>query len=351
LEDGPWTPIGSDPARFTGNFDGNKKTVSGLIINNTTTTYQGMFGYIGSGGTVKALKLDNVNIEGSQYIGVVAGTNRGMVQNCSLLSDISGVTYIGGVVGINRGMVQNCSVTGKVSATGDYAGGVTVTNADTCTVQNCSVTGKVSGNGMIGGVMSYNNGTVQCCYVAGDVSGTGSYIGGVAASNANRVENCYVTGNVSGTSAIGGVAGDSLLMQNCYATGDVTATAGSQLAGGMVGFALDNGRVYNCVALNRNVKTTTFVGRIFGGSNHTGSYDNNRTYARSDMIVTGIPGTDPRRNGADITPSDYNNENWWKTAANWNTPADAWFGANNDSWEWDIVEKLPKLRNVGYVEP
>ena len=40
-----WTPIGNSSNKFTGNFNGNNKTISNLTIN-TSSSYQGLFGYV-----------------------------------------------------------------------------------------------------------------------------------------------------------------------------------------------------------------------------------------------------------------------------------------------------------------
>ena len=48
----PWTLIGTNTNPFTGTFDGNNKTISGLYIN-VTADYVGLFGCVGNGGTVK----------------------------------------------------------------------------------------------------------------------------------------------------------------------------------------------------------------------------------------------------------------------------------------------------------
>ena len=68
-ESSPWTPIGSfSPyAPFTGTFDGGGHTISGLYIDGNSSN-RGLFGYVGSGGTVK-----NLNVSGS----VTGGYNVG----------------------------------------------------------------------------------------------------------------------------------------------------------------------------------------------------------------------------------------------------------------------------------
>ena len=68
-----WTPIGNSLSRrYTGTFDGNGKTISGLYINNSSGT-QGLFGTLYNGSTVKNLGIVNSYIRGNSSIGAVAG--------------------------------------------------------------------------------------------------------------------------------------------------------------------------------------------------------------------------------------------------------------------------------------
>jgi hypothetical protein len=215
--------------------------------------------------------------------------------------------------------VENCSFTGYVSGQGNTDG---VVQNNYGMVQNCSFTGNVSSSSNVGGVVQLNNpgGTVKNCYVTGYVSSKNddNYAGGVAQNNQGTIQNCYFAGDISGSTV-----------------------------GGVVAYNDGGGTAYNCVAIKGNVQgNASTAGRIFG----TLIFSQSNNY--SDMTVNDLPvsGTSTGKNGANIMPSNYNNETWWKTAANWNTPADAWFGANNDSWEWDGGiggTNLPKLKNVG----
>lgn len=188
-EENQWTPIGISGKAFKGTFDGGGHRITGLYVNGTDSD-QGLFGYIGEGGTVQNLG--------------VAGTVIGSSDS------------IGGVVGFNqKGTVENCYNT-------------------------CTVTGS---DQKVGGVVGYNsNGTVTSCYNAGDISGTGESgknVGGIIGENAGSsslVENCYNEGKVSSDSySVGGVIG--LIQMNgtakkCYNFGAVT---GSSSVGGVVG--------------------------------------------------------------------------------------------------------------------
>ena len=100
-----WTAIGTSANQFTGSFNGQGYTISNLNINKTAS-YQGMFGYIGSGGMVQNVGLVGGSVSGGEYVGGVAGYNNRTVQNCYATGSVSGGINVGGVVGSNN-IVQN----------------------------------------------------------------------------------------------------------------------------------------------------------------------------------------------------------------------------------------------------
>ena len=227
-----WTPIGSVTNIYTGTFDGNNKTVSGLYFNDSATSYVGLFGYVGSGGTVKNVGVIDSYLSGYQGVGGVVGHNAGTVQSCYNSGTVSGSNYVGGVVGNNDGTVQNCYNTGTVSGS-DYVGGVVGVNHGT--VQSCYNTGTVSGSSDVGGVVGVNHDTVQSCYNTGAVTG-GDYssVGGVVGGNVGTVTNCYYNTETYTGNAIGKNDGtvDAL-------TGGKTA---AQFASGEVAYLLQAGQ-------------------------------------------------------------------------------------------------------------
>ena len=72
-----YTAIGSASTPFKGTFDGNGMIVSGIRINQGTDDYQGLFGYVGTGGTVKNVILTETTITGYENTGAIAGYNEG----------------------------------------------------------------------------------------------------------------------------------------------------------------------------------------------------------------------------------------------------------------------------------
>ena len=149
-----WTPIGTDDTSsnvYTGTFDGQKYTISGLHFN-----------------------------QEAECIGLF-GANSGKISNVGILdSYFYGKRRVGGVSGYNcNGTITNCYNAGSVSGTGNYVGGVSGDNSQGI-ITNCYNVGSVSGTeDYVGGVSGENyRGTITNCYNVGSVSGTEYYVGG-----------------------------------------------------------------------------------------------------------------------------------------------------------------------------
>ena len=245
-----WTPIGNKDHLYTGTFDGDGYTISGLYINDSNADDQGLFGRVGTGGTVKDLSVSG-SVKGDDYVGGVVGLNLGNVINCAFSGSVSGVGTVGGVVGWNySGTVENCYNTGSVNGS-IQAGGVVGLNSGG-TVKNCYNTGSVTSRvSLVGGVVGVNSGSVTNCYNTGSVTSSDSPVGGVVGWNSGNVTNCYNTGTVSSTSntadlgGVGGVVGyNSGTVENCYNIGEVSG----MYVGGVVEYN-DGGSVTGCYFL------------------------------------------------------------------------------------------------------
>ena len=218
-----WTPIGTSFSNsYTGTFDGGNHTITGLTVTGSDQ-YVGLFGHIGSGGTVKDVTLEEVKIESNNdmsAIGGVAGRSYGTLENCSVSGSVSGSGIAGGVVGYQSGgFLTGCSSSATVNA-GGVAGGVAGLTDSGATLTACYATGDVtlesinSGGNFVGGVVGSNTScTLKACYAWGSVTGSGSgtiYVGGVTGTNdEGTLTACYhANGTVSGPAGTtGGVAG------------------------------------------------------------------------------------------------------------------------------------------------
>jgi len=132
----------------------NVLTVSGIRIykpeSGTANGYQGLFGYVGSGGTVHDVNLADARITGQLSVGGIVGLNYGTVQNCTVADNVlvasnhTGSHYHGGIVGKNYGSVSGC--TSAVTLTAAYTGtdeysAVVGWNDNGGTVENCLALG------------------------------------------------------------------------------------------------------------------------------------------------------------------------------------------------------------------
>ena len=220
-----FSPIGNFTNQFTGSYDGQYYSISGLFINRSLAGYIGMFGYIGSAGAIQKVCLLNVNITGNNIVGSIVGVNLGSVSNCFSTGSIGAGNFgIGGFVGQNQGTITNSYTTCSVANANNYAGGFASRNY--ATITNCFATGSVNGSGYSGGLISYNGsgGNVNYCYSTGLVTGSGN-VGGLIGSNGATVTNCYWDTLTSGksTSAAGtGKTTTEMKTQSTYTGWDFT---------------------------------------------------------------------------------------------------------------------------------
>lgn len=233
-----WTPIGIDyNHQYTGTFDGGGHTITGLTVTGSDQ-YAGLFGYIGSGGTVKNVTLKDVKIESnhsSGYVGGVAGDSWGTIENCSVSGSVSGTTFAGGVVGSQwGGSITGCNSSATVKGV-IFAGGIAGETNSGASLTGCYATDDVTvendgtNNSHAGGVVGYNGGgTLTACYATGSVTGSGSgtiYVGGVTGSNnLGTLTACYhAKRNINGPNGTtGGVAGRNF-KDSMFGGGIITA--------------------------------------------------------------------------------------------------------------------------------
>lgn len=213
---GNWTPIAkydvykNGGKKFDGVFDGNGHTISNLYINNTYSSYLGLFGYIqptasSTSASVKNLKMDNVQIVGDQNIAAVCGFGKNVTfENIEVISgSITGSYFIYGICS-GGGSARNCINRANVTGSGTYVAGIINTINDK--VSNCSNYGKITtGKGPAGGIACLNkesNKLTDCAnygdiHVTGTLGSSGSAVGGLLGYPSNlEISNCANFGNI-----------------------------------------------------------------------------------------------------------------------------------------------------------
>ena len=182
-----YTPIGKSGATFKGHFDGKGFTVSGIRIS-SSSDYNGLFGYLYDGATVKNVILSDARIMSGSYSGGIAGDcNISTITNCWVKSNvcIGRYSYVGGIAGnLYGGAIIGCrSEATLIAASGSgrqrYGGIAGSLNVSAANVKHCIVAGAtVPGTAYRGAVVgrlwlgSLTNNYYINCSVAGVADAT-----------------------------------------------------------------------------------------------------------------------------------------------------------------------------------
>jgi hypothetical protein len=171
---------------LAGEFDGNGHIISNLSLNFDFISNVGLFGYLGYGGKLTDLGVENVTIIADHGIGGVVGFNQGTMSDLYSTGAVTGNSAVGGLAGIAggpvgyegySGTVTNSYSTGEV--TGENAiGGLLGANLRGGTVSNSYSTGTVAGNWSVGGLVGVNDGDVSDSFWDIETSGQATSDGG-----------------------------------------------------------------------------------------------------------------------------------------------------------------------------
>lgn len=225
LENEAWTPIGigedtrNQDLPYSGTFDGNGHTISGLNVNYGDKN-GGLFCYVKSA-TIKNLtvagSVTHSSGDGVDYGGIVGCADSSTIENCTNRCTVTGNSYAGGIVGKSVDSdIIGCANFGNISSP-FRSGGI------------CGkITGQVDAYGI--------DATIRDCYNVGMVSG--KYAGGITGqSDSGRIDiliaNCYNVGSLHGSDYMGEIIGDPLsatsctTIDNCYylPTGNSASTS------------------------------------------------------------------------------------------------------------------------------
>ena len=235
-----WTPIadwmGNRTTQYSGTFDGNNKTVSGLYFNGDSTCI-GLFGSSESDGNIKNVGVVDSYFKGNDHVGGVCGNNAGTITNCynaGNLTAIESSATIGGICGYNNGgTVTNCYNTGTVTATGSAASVGGVCGCSIELILNCYNIGTVTATGSdadISGICGYNFGPIKNCY----------YLADTEDENGGKTTEQFASGEVA-----------YLLSQGCSTgVGDDAETYDGSIWGQKLG---ENGDTYPVLDITKRV--------------------------------------------------------------------------------------------------
>ena len=246
-----WTPIADcmedHITLYSGTFDGNNKTVSGLYFNDNSTRI-GLFGSSEADGNIKNVGVVDSYFKGNDFVGGVCGRNDGTITNCynaGNLTAIESSATIGGICGYNSGTVTNCYNTGTVTATDQVASVGGVCGCSIAPISNCYNIGTVtatSSDADISGICGYCFGPVKNCY----------YLADTEDENGGKTAAQFASGEVA-----------YLLSQGCtIGEGDDAETYDGSIWGQALG---ENGDTYPVLKKAGDAKNTVYRNETYPG--------------------------------------------------------------------------------------
>jgi|GEM_PF-2052913 len=298
---------------FYGTLDGAGHTIKNVKqLLASSSGDAGLFGKLQ--GTVKNLKLSNVNFKALSAGGLASNCNGAIIQNVSVGGTVEAGSNAGGICGgMSGGSLTSSSASGTVKSTGGYAGGligssgigrsslgpaITSSSVATMTVTGVQATGglvgycqdpiilrstvdaAVSGQATAGGICGeMNGGHIENSYAKGlSVTSSGGPAGGLVGkagiglllqlSDRIEIRSAYSQfANVTAATEAGGIVGTGKdpLMYDVYTKGNVTGTGA---VGGLIGraltdthgWALNNG-IFRGAVTDRSRNWAGVVGR------------------------------------------------------------------------------------------
>ncbi|MDU1411952.1 MAG: GLUG motif-containing protein [Clostridium sp.] len=219
---------------FSGIFDGNGHEIRGFNIEKISSSI-GLFRYIEKEGIVKNLTVEGkVKSTGNQKnAGVIAGVNRGTIDNCTVIAEVEAESNVGGIAGENgkEAIIRNSNVSGKVTGI-HYTGGIAGYNIGTIekcineatinisTVEDLENTTEVDLSKLnstenvpvytdAGGIAGFSKGYIINCENKGIIgySHVGYNVGGIVGRHSGYLEGCTNRGQVYGRKDVGGIVG------------------------------------------------------------------------------------------------------------------------------------------------
>ena len=244
---------------FLGTVTATGTLAGGLVafnVHGTVTDSSAVYGTVSDSGEAEG--------------GLVGWNEGGTVTDGISAMTVSGsASHAGGLLGVNdEGTVSGSYATGTVTASGADAGGLVAYNSGSLSYDYA--TGAVTGSAAAeGGLVGWNQGTTtSIVYASGAVMDTAAaaHVGGLIGANlSGTLSDAYATGAVSGAgNDTGGLVGyNNATIERVYATGAVSGTA--LYGGALIG--------YNAGTLTSGYWDTTVAGSQagIGGGTTTGA--------------------------------------------------------------------------------
>ena len=243
-------PIGDASNPFTGSYNGKGYSINNLYIQRASETHVGLFGSLGPTSELEAITLNQAEVSGADYTGILAGhLNGGKIRNSSTSGSVASPDRTGGLVGL----AENDALIFRSSS-------------------SASVSGPVDASQRLGGLVGF--------------------------SNTSHLIESFATGTVTGQEILGGLVGltrNGASIVDSYATGEVVGN--TRRAGGLLGYMRDNPSSVTRSYASGKVSAATLTGGLIGERANSGSITNNYWDVETTEQTSGVSNTDDGTTG------------------------------------------------------
>jgi len=286
-------PIGSLSNPFTGEIEGNGKSIFGISISGASVNNTGIFRVL-NGATIRNLGISNAVITaGGDNTGILAGfAESSNLENItvtdSTVSGAGGKKYIGGIVGLVEKLdpqpeeptlltgivISNSTIAGSFNV-GGVAGGLRWGELSTSSASELSVTALISAGGLVGELVrsalvyysTVSESAIQGTLTSGGAVGLMGY--SAVLTSTNSLNNSVFTdpSNALNSVSLGGLVGQLYglspeLAPRVEDSMSNSTVSGTRSVGGLVGFSI-RGEISNSFSQGA-VNGVAFVGGLVG---------------------------------------------------------------------------------------
>ena len=286
-------------------------TFTNATVSNKEADYNAVFASeISNGAAVSGCKVLNSSILGGSYAGLIAGLNKGSINNCTVenssLTASRSTSAFGGVAGKNEGIIsstvsKSINMGLEQNANGNFGGIAGVNDGYISQTQTtlASLNLTASANIFAGGIAGKNtsqiyNSTVENSQIMVSTTRDLNYAGGITALNENFAQiNKASTSrtNITAYYAGGISALNSAVISKSSAGANQTGTISGIYVGGLVSINQNGGNIDNCL-VSTNIsgasgakKVCGFAYKLEEGSLITTSYSCAKISGNGDLYL------------------------------------------------------------------
>ncbi len=237
--------IASEPGQiFDGSFDGNNHKISELNISASSAGKIALFASLGTNAAVTDLTLTNCSIDSgtsATCTAILAGENRGLIQNCRCSGSISSICDSAGIVAYNDfdGSIERSSAFVSITYTGNISssvGGICASNLSTISRSFADINININGLANCGAICDSSGaqGTIEYTNCRGLIA-TDRFeqtIAGFCVYNTGFIADCYSLVNIISlpeTDAFGFFWNNGGTITRSYCDGNYMTAAGQPL--------------------------------------------------------------------------------------------------------------------------